>query len=898
MRPTGPAPTARLPEVLAAAERRRGGAFLVVDPDAALGGSALEDRVPGRWTTAEVRATPEEAAHPYAAVSLVAAAMADRVNRRDPDLLGQLVRPEGIDGDREAWLRDALLRLLERAAGDPPLLVVVDAAEHLDLASVRVLLHAVRRLTVPGLALAFVTRRPTEELLVGGLPVIAVAELDPAAAAELLRVRSGVDVPPNVIERLLVHTHGRSATLRQVADRLTRAQLTGSAPLPRFLPAVDEVDGGADLPDVTTAALLLAALADGDTSLVHRTLRRLGRSLRDLEAAELAGIVTITGGAIRFTDPLRRSAVVERAGDVAVRRAHRQLGDSLEPDGDDPATRAARAWHLARAVVTTEPATADALAEVAASAAARFEHERAAHAYAEAARISPGGDARTERLRTAARHARVVGAVEWARHLLEDALQAVCDPALAAELRVDQALTHAATGASRTARRALQDQADALMTRDPITAGRALTGAAGLAMRSGAPDLAVELSQRAGTLLPDGDLATLARVTCATAQVIGGDTGAARVALDVRAAESWPLPDADAVETHADALLACSLVGDPDVARGELERLIEHLELHRARGALARPYLCLAWLQLRRGWWDAAETSLRTAAELGERAGQLALVARAAALTGRCWAYRGDPARALQHTFRTRRIARSTDAERVFAYAAAAEGLAHLSVARPDLALPHLEEAAHGTADRQVADVLVGVAGDLLEAYVAVGRTEDAMRVRKVVEREAATREDRWAEAVAERGRILLDDVDLTERLARCDQLLSREPFERARTTAAAAHRAEELGEDDHAQTLWRRAAETFAAIGSPGWAAQAEAHLRTSEPQTPGADPLAGLTAQERRVVELVATGATNRTVAEALFLSPKTVEYHLHKAFVKLGVHARAELIHLLAG
>ena len=194
---------------------------------------------------------------------------------------------------------------------------------------------------------------------------------------------------------------------------------------------------------------------------------------------------------------------------------------------------------------------------------------------------------------------------------------------------------------------------------------------------------------------------------------------------------------------------------------------------------------------------------------------------------------------------------------------------------------------AHGTRD----PAFLFTHADLIEALVRAGRAPEAELVLAELEAGAALTGGAWARAAVERCRGLLGPE--SELDARLDAALAAHadpamPFEAARTRLALGERLRRARRPADARRQLTAARDAFLAMGGRAWAERAERELGAAG----GAAAADGLTARERDVCDLVAAGATNREVAAALFLSPRTVEHHLRVAYRKLGVRSRSEL------
>ena len=191
---------------------------------------------------------------------------------------------------------------------------------------------------------------------------------------------------------------------------------------------------------------------------------------------------------------------------------------------------------------------------------------------------------------------------------------------------------------------------------------------------------------------------------------------------------------------------------------------------------------------------------------------------------------------------------------------------------------------------------------DLVEAYVRVGRSKDAVRELETLEEQGRGTGSRWAAAAAARCRGLLANEDGYETvlLQALELHGDHEPFERARTELCLGRRRRHSRHRAAARVVLHQALSTFETLGAEPWAEQARVELRATG-ETPAPSPggsLMTLTPQELQVALVVAGGATNREVGAALFISPKTVEFHLGHVYGKLGVRSRTELVRKVAG
>jgi DNA-binding CsgD family transcriptional regulator len=326
--------------------------------------------------------------------------------------------------------------------------------------------------------------------------------------------------------------------------------------------------------------------------------------------------------------------------------------------------------------------------------------------------------------------------------------------------------------------------------------------------------------------------------------------------------------------------------GSPDIELAE--QTVASARERAGLGLLPRALEQLGAALQAAGRWDEAAAALAEAIELAEGLAQRSVAVRAhhrAALI--------DAARGKTETCRAH-------ASRAAAWAAEAgfddptlEGLPlallELGLGSPEAAIAALERTAE-VDGRPIPPALTRGAALLVEAYVRAGRLDDASRTLDVFARAVEKLPAGW---LVERCRGLLED-GFEEHFALALKATAG-PFERARTELLLGERRRRGGRPTAARKALRSALRTFERHGAEPWAARARAELEASGEQRQPRGPH-GLTRQEHRIARAAAGGATNREIAAALFLSPRTVEYHLRNAYRKLGVRSRTELAHRL--
>jgi DNA-binding CsgD family transcriptional regulator len=299
----------------------------------------------------------------------------------------------------------------------------------------------------------------------------------------------------------------------------------------------------------------------------------------------------------------------------------------------------------------------------------------------------------------------------------------------------------------------------------------------------------------------------------------------------------------------------------------------------------------------RLGSWPAADAAAGEAIRVAADAGQPALVGYALTTRVRLCAARG-----LEHESRAaagsaRELAESLGVTSGMRFVHAALGFLELTLGRADEAaaeLAPIERLLEGSGLEE--PTIVPWAPDLVEAHVRRGAEDDARRVLATLERQARSTGSAFAGAAAARCRGTLDeDFDAAFAVAlACDDRRPM-PFERARTHLAYGRRLHRARRRADARERLRAAQAGFERLGATAWAAQAQDELRAAGARR--RRPRTALTPQELRVATAVRAGASNREIAAQLFLSPRTIEFHLRQIYRKLGIRSRTQLAAVLA-
>jgi DNA-binding CsgD family transcriptional regulator len=335
---------------------------------------------------------------------------------------------------------------------------------------------------------------------------------------------------------------------------------------------------------------------------------------------------------------------------------------------------------------------------------------------------------------------------------------------------------------------------------------------------------------------------------------------------------------------------------DHDGSRRLLEGGIAQARAWSAPGLMPYGLLCLCELEFRSGRWAHAYAAGDEAVRLAEETGQINDIGYSLAVLARVEAALGREAECRSHMAASLEIVDLLGAEIVRGYVACTLGLLELGLGRAEEAVAALEELAGFLGERPAGDpAVMQWPPDLVEAYVRLGRREDAERALGVFEASARHSGSSWATAAAARCRGLLAPDDAFDEPFAAALEYDGMPFESARTRLVLGERMRRAGRRVEARAALRDALVTFSRLGAQPWAQRARTELRASGERVRRGSPTATeqLTPQELQVALEVARGSTNREAAVALFLSPKTIEFHLRNIYRKLGIRSRTELV-----
>jgi DNA-binding CsgD family transcriptional regulator len=791
----------------------------------------------------------------------------------------------------------ATLTLLAAYAEREPVAVLIDDAQWLDQPSAQAVLFAIRRLVADPIATLIAVREGEPSLLDGtDLPRARLGGLSHDAAARLLD-----GISPEHVTQLHAATAGNPLALLELAPDADQLALVpeGGPVLVSTRIADAFVRRAAGLDQRARSALVLAATSDsGDLTTLGRAAATLGVDLDALDRAERAGLVRLPGGTVEFRHPLARSAINRQATGEERRAAHRALAAAL-PDLDYDR----RAWHLASAAIGADEAASVALEQAADRARRRSAYATATAAYERAGALTDDALRRSRLLLAAAQMAWLAGSGDRAFALLGQAREQTTDDAIS--LDADVLAGHIAL------RRGPVMEGHTILTAaaERAEAGRAvelLADAVTACFVAGEPGEMLLVAERAVALMPEraSDRTRFLGTTAfGMAHILGGDVraGAAAIHDAIELAES-----STALGEDPELLpwfgIAANFGREASTGVALRERALTSARANAAIGGLpfiltliARHHAgsdnwAIAGAYYREGIALARETDQQTDLGLG-----LAGLAWLAARRGQEREFRSAAAEALELS---RRL--GTRLCEIWSYAAL--GDAALAAGDASQAIEQFERESRAMVELGIVDPDLSPAPELIEAYLRLGRRAEAETVLAPYVAAATAKRQPWSIARARRAAALL--ADNGEAAALFEHALAAhaetpDVFEQARTQLAYGVRLRRHRDRIGAREQLRAALAIFEPLGAEPWSARARSELAATGETLRRRDPstIDELTPQELQISLLLAGGKTTREAAAALFLSPKTIEYHLRHVYAKLDIHSREELAVALA-
>ena len=790
----------------------------------------------------------------------------------------------------------AVLSLLADVAEERPLVCLVDDAQWIDRVSAQTLAFVARRLLAERIALVFAVRESSESDEFVGLPELAVRGLNDFDARALLDsvLKSPVDGP--VRDRFVAETRGNPLALLELSLELTPAEIAGGFGLPDARPLSSRIEEGfarrlRPLP-AETRRLLLAAAAEpiGDVTLLWRAADRLGIGTEAASVAEEAGLIEI-GTRVRFRHPLVRSASYRSESHQDRQEVHRALADVTDPDVDPDR----RAWHLAHATQGPDEDVASELERSAGRAQTRGGLAAAAAFLQEATRLTLDPDRRTERALVAARAKHEAGDPDAALALLAvveaapmDELQRARVDLLRGQIafvfnpgsEVPPLLLKAAKRLEpldvELARATYLDALTAAVLVGRLSRGVDLAEVARAASHAPAPmttprgpdflldglALLVTQGRAAGTPLLKQALSAFRSQETSSEEERRWLWLVGRVAQDLWDDESWEV--------------LCT----------------RHVTLARQAGALSVLPIALRsriFVHGVAGELDEGTVLTEEVKSVTDATGTQLAAYGAVALA----AWRGDEAKASE-------LIRATIADVGTRGEGMGLGISYFLSALLYNGLGRYTEAlaaAETACEYEDLGVLQWALTELIEAASRCGRTDRAAIAFQRLSETTVTSGTDWALGIEARSRALLNEDESADELYR--EAIERLGRTHAHAELARAHLVygewlRRIGRRVDAREHLRTAHSMFARMGAEAFAERARRELvatgETVRKRT--VETRFELTAQEAQIAQLAAEGRTNPEIGAELFISARTVEWHLRKVYPKLGISSRRQL------
>jgi DNA-binding CsgD family transcriptional regulator/tetratricopeptide (TPR) repeat protein len=784
----------------------------------------------------------------------------------------------------------ATLGLLEEASAQGPLLVAVEDLQWLDRSSVDALMFVVARLANAHVLLVGTLRSggDTEFRAPSSVQRITLGPLDPESAGRLLD-RHAPGLPEASRARVLRASEGNPLALRELPIALheqgtDRTTISSRVPTTRRLERAF-LDQLASVPDRSRRLLVLAAAADGaDLHDVMDAASRLDLSVDDLRPLEERDLVTVVADTVRFRHPLLRSAVQSAATTSEWVDCHLALAAATA--GSQRAV-----WHRAAAALRRDGTLAAELERVAQLARERGAHAEATEAFSRAATLSPGTDERARRIGLAAETAREGGLTDTAVELVHELDLSEIDPHVLAEVTFTKVLLSLTAGAVTISRGELAAVLDRLPVGERTEERmKILWGAAVIARGRNLPrdawdDLSGQIAATPSTspmkpvalavLAPLGEVGPLRdRLPSIVPALVGSPIELISLAI---AAES--LQDLDT------ALTAWELGIERCHELGQAAELTQAL-----RG---RAGVLLLVGRLREGLAD-AEYAERLAGDTS----QPLMAGMAAAAAARARVLLGDTTGALADLDRSARLSSAAPLAMTGADASWAAGLAALVAGDHRNALTELTRVGvHPTR-------ALWAIGDRVEAAVRAGRPETVLDDLAAAEAAARAYRSPYLSSLTARSRALVAPDGgarvLFEQAIELGQL-STSRLETARSRLLFGEWLRRGRHVSEARQQLELAHREFTAAGARAFADRAAGELRAAGGRNTTSTVLGAtaepLTPQELQVARLAAQGLTNKEIADAVYLSHRTVSTHLYRVYPKLGIAARRQLAAALA-
>jgi DNA-binding CsgD family transcriptional regulator len=873
---------------------------IVLRGEAGVGKSALLDYLSERvtsWHVAGAVGVESEMELAYSGLHQLCSPMMDHLERLPAPQRDALATVFGLSA-RSAPDRFlvglATLTLLAEVAEQQPLVCLVDDAQWLDHASAQILGFVARRLHAERIALVCAARTDTGDEVLAGLPELAIVGLGDDDARSLLLDRVLGPLDDAICDQIVAESHGNPLALLELPRTWNNpAELAGGFGFPGNQPVAGKIEQSyaqrlLQLPTDTRMLVVMAAAEPlGDSGLLRRAAEILGFDVGEIEPAVDAGLLKI-GMRVEFTHPLVRSAAYHSAGNEIRQRVHRALAEATDHENDPDRC----AWHRARGTAGPNERVAAELEQSARRAQARGGLAAAAAFLQRCVVLTNDPARRGERALAAAQASFQAGAFDAALGLVATAESGPLDEFQRARVNLVRAHVTFASGFGSEAPALLMLAARGLEPFDLVLARETYLAAWGAAEMAGSQGqgILVEICRAVQALPPTPGGPQALDLLLEGLSLLITDGHAAGVPILQRAAEELTgIPLDDVLRWGWMATFASTLVWDIENLHALSAR---HVQLVRNAGAVAQLPLHL---------WQLAHFSLWT----GDLPGAASLAAESdsvGAATGspippytllRLRALRGSEAELstlLESTTEVEVAKRQgVSTSRNWAAAVLWNGLG-----RYEEAARAAREAASDTITRRPA---MWALSELVES---AARSGDMELARDALERLARTTQPcdtDFARGIEARCRALLSDGAAAEALyLEAIERLSRTPLrpDRARAHLLYGEWLRREGRRVVAREQLRRAHEMLVAIGMEAFAERARRELiATGEKVRKHRDESRyQLTPQEEQIARLARDGLSNPEIGAQLFISARTVEWHLRKVFTKLEITSRKQL------
>ncbi|WP_370332623.1 LuxR C-terminal-related transcriptional regulator [Mycolicibacterium hippocampi] len=816
-------------------------------------------------------------------------------------MLGAVDHREIVGGVDDARAVSAgFLTLVHGLAARAPVLIAVDDIPWIDRSTRDVLAFVARRIDRPVGLLVTERLRPDVASASTWLRMLRPESsqnltLGPLSLGKLHSVlsgRLGRSFPRPTMARIAEISGGNPFYALELGRALLRDPRGTDVALPGTLAELVSARVGSLPEEVLTCLLAVACAGTVSTTTVAQAIDRDAAETHDLlSRAEDDGIVGFDGHRVRFAHPLLAQGVYAGATPSARRTMHRRLADVI----DEPELKAR---HLALGATAADPETLEKLDDAARSASARGAPAAAAELLDIAVRHDP--DSTPQRRIRAARHHLAAGDPRAARALLESVVEALPNGSLRSKALAQLAAVHLFDNHFLEAA-ALLERALAEAGEDPARRAQILTALAFAVFNGGHVEASIAyieqaeaFSERAGLPLLSCQALTM-RIHFRFMRGDGLDEAALQRAMLLES-EAGHVPAPFRPSLHRACLL--SWTGRLAEGRDELlairRRCIERGEESEMLPVTFNSFLVELWL----GNIDAAQAVAADAMERAEQLGGALAPGIAHTMHAALAAYAGNEEAARGFAEEAIATSRRSGAMTLLVWPISILGFLEVSLHNHEAAIATLEPALDvlDTMPESTEIITAPFVADAAEALVEAGRWERAESLIERLERNGARLGRTWLLAVSARCRGMLHAAngDLAAATRSTEEALKAHeqlpmPFERARSELLLGKLQRRRRHREAATDSLRRSLKVFDEYGAPLWAERARAELARTDVTSGGP---AVLTASEQRVAELAAAGRTNRDIAAALFISPKTVEANLGRAYRKLGIRSRSQL------